>query len=221
MHIKFDAQRRIALRRVVGALGALVTGMGFMGVGSAAAQSEQMTASGSGVNVKQMPAAQGDGTVAMRESFSFDTHYAQCIVEDNSDAFAMDTHDMGRVVIAEHTFFMGMYSNEMGLVSIKRMADGKRVAKLAGQLGCATEAGTGDITVGSRDASEPAFFEIEAVDGGHGGAAAGDSFAFTVYFDKAQAPVNYAIFGPTATFTGQMVTGEVTIDTPTTLPLLG
>jgi hypothetical protein len=221
VHIKFDAQRRIAVKRVAGALGVLATGVGLVGANSAAAQSEQMTASGSGVNVKQMPAAEGGGTVSMRESFSFDTHYAQCIVEDNSDAFAMDTHDMGRVVIAEHTFFMAMYSNEMGLVSIKRAADGKRVAKLAGQLGCATEAGTGDITVGSRDASEPAFFEIEAVDGGHGGASAGDSFAFTVYFDKAQAPVNYAIFGPTATFTGQMVTGEVTIDTPITLPLVG
>ena len=74
--------------------------------------------------------------------------------------------------------------------------------------------------MGSREASEPAFFEIEAVDGGHGGAAAGDSFAFTVYFDRAQAPVNYAIFGPKATFTGQMVAGEVTIDTPIALPLV-
>jgi hypothetical protein len=42
-----------------------------------------------------------------------------------------------------------------------------------------------------------------------------------VYFDPSQAPVNYAIFGPKATFTGQMVAGEVTIDTPNTLPLVG
>jgi hypothetical protein len=185
------------------------------------AQSEQLTVSGGGVNVKQMPAAEGDGTVPLRESFSFDTHYAQCIVEDNQAAFAMDTHDMGRVVITEHSFFMAMYSTEMGLVSLKRRDDGKRVAHLSGQLGCATQAGTGETTVGSREASEPAFFEIEAVDGGHGGPAAGDSFAFTVYFDPAQAPVNHAIFGPQATFTGQLVAGEVTIDTPTTLPLLG
>jgi len=170
---------------------------------------------------KRMPAAEGDATVALRESFGFDTRYAQCIVEDNPDAIAMDTHDMGRVVVAPHSFFMAMYSTEMGLVSIKHRDDGKRVANLSGQLGCATEAGTGDITVGSRDASEPAFFEIEAVDGGHGGAAAGDSFAFTVYFDPAQAPINHSIFGPKAAFTGQMVAGEITIDTPATLPLLG
>src|SRR5438309_8450139 len=150
MQIKFDAQRRIAVKRVAGALGALAAGVGLVGVGSAAAQSEQMTASGSGVNVKQMPAAEGDGTVAMRESFSFDTHYAQCIVEDNAAAFAMDTHDMGRVLIPEHSFFMAMYSNVMAVVSIKQAADGKRVAKLSGQLGCATQAGTGAITVGSR-----------------------------------------------------------------------
>src|SRR5947207_7558731 len=134
MHIKFDAQRRLAVKRVVGAAGALAAGVGLVGVRTAEAQTEQMTVSGGGVNVKQMPAAEGDGTVSMRESFSFDTHYAQCIVEDNPDAFAMDTHDMGRVVITEHSFFMAMYSNEMGLVSIKRTADGKRAAKLAGQL---------------------------------------------------------------------------------------
>ena len=217
----FQSQRRLALRRVLAAVGGLAAGLSVVGVRPAFAQSEQMTVSGGGVNVKQMPAVEGDGTVALRESFSFDAHYAQCIVEDNPGAFAMDTHDMGRVAIPEHSFFMAMYSTEMGLVSVKRRDDGKRVANLSGQLGCATEVGTSDTTVGSRDASEPAFFEIEAVDGGHGGAATGDAFAFTVYFDPVQAPINHSIFGPKATFTGQMVAGEITIDTPTTLPLLG
>ena len=214
-------ERRLVIKGVVAAVCGVAAGLGPIGPNSAAAQSQQMTASGGGVNVKQMPAAEGDGMVPLRESFSFDAHYAQCIVEDNPEAIAMDTHDMGRVVVVPHSFFMAMYSTEMGLVSIKHMDDGKRVAKLSGQLGCATQAGTGDVTVGSRDASEPAFFEIEAVDGGHGGPAAGDSFAFTVYFDPAQAPVNHSIFGPNATFTGQMVAGEITIDTPTTLPLIG
>jgi len=216
----FQTQRRLALKRALAAAGGVAAGLSVVGVRPAFAQSQQMTVSGGGVNVKQMPAAEGDGTVALRESFSFDAHYAQCIVEDNPDAFAMDTYAMGRVAIPEHSFFMAMHSTEMGLVSIKRRDDGKRVASLSGQLGCATEAGTGDITVGSRDASEPAFFEIEAVDGGHGGPAAGDTFAFTVYFDPAQAPINHSIFGSKATFTGEMVAGEITIDTPTTLPLL-
>jgi hypothetical protein len=215
------AHRRLAIKEVLATVAGVTAGFSVLNVSPAFAQAEQLTVSGGGVNLKQMPAAEGDGTVALRESFSFDTHYAQCIVEDNPDPFAMDTNDMGRVVIAEHSFFMAMYSTEMGLVSIKRRGDGKRVANLAGQLGCATEAGTGEVTVGSRQASEPAFFEIEAVDGGHGGKAAGDSFAFTVYFDPAQAPVNHSIFGPKATFTGQMIAGEITIDTPNTLPLVG
>src|SRR5919197_1412588 len=92
-----------------------------------------------------------------------------------------------------------------------RTADGKRVAKLTGQLGCATYAGTATASFGSRTATEPAFFEIEAVDGGHGGGVTGDRFAFTVFFDPAQAPLNHAIFGPQPTFTGEMVAGEVTI----------
>jgi hypothetical protein len=180
-----------------------------------------MTVSGGGVNVKQMPAPTGNETVPLRESFSFDSQYAQCIVEDNPAAFAMDTHELGHVVIEPHAFFMAMHSHEMALVSIRRAQDGRRVAKLAGQLGCATEAGTADVVVGSREAIEPAFFEIETVDGGRGGGAAGDSFAFTVFFDPGQAPVNHAIFGPQFTFTGTMEAGEVTIGPPLTLPLLG
>ena len=61
-------------------------------------------------------------TVPLRESFSFDAHYAQCIIEDNPAAFAMDTYEMGEVVVEAHTFFMAMYANEMSLVSIRRPA---------------------------------------------------------------------------------------------------
>jgi len=109
----------------------------------------------------------------------------------------------------------------MGLVSIRRGVGNLRTAKLAGQLGCSTEVGTAETTLGSREATESAFFEIEAVDGGHGGGAVGDSFAFTVFFDPGQAPFNHAIFGPKFTFTGDMVAGEVTIAAPTSLPLVG
>jgi hypothetical protein len=162
--------------------------------------------------------------VPLRESFAFDAHYAQCVIEDNPAAFAMDTHSMGRVVIQPHAFFMAMYATEIDVESIRRAAgaaEDARVAKLVGQLGCATYAGTAAVTVGSRTDQEPAFFEIEAVDGGHGGGAAGDRFAFTVFFDPAQAPLNHAIFGPRPTFTGELVAGEITIAAPTLRPLLG
>ena len=156
----------------------------------------------------------------LRESFSFDAHYAQCIIEDNPADVAMDTFAMGRVVIEAHSFFMAMYATELSLVSIRDGGNGTRVAKLTGALSCSTEAGTATGTVGSRTAIEPAFYEIEAVDGGHGGGSAGDRFAFTVFFDPEQAPVNHAIFGPNPTFTGEMVAGEVTIAAPAVLPLL-
>jgi hypothetical protein len=211
--------RRPVLKRLLTVAGGVTT-LGLMGVRPAGAQTEQLTVSGAGVNVKRMPSPADGEMVPLRESFAFDSHYAQCIIEDNPAAIAMDTHAMGRVVVEPHALFMAMYSNEMSVVSIKRTPDGKRVAKLTGQLGCATYAGTASASFGSRTAIEPAFFEIEAVDGGHGGGAAGDRFAFTVFFDPAQAPLNHAIFGPQPTFTGEMVAGEVTIAAPTVLPLL-
>jgi hypothetical protein len=83
-----------------------------------------------------------------------------------------------------------------------------------GVLDCHTYVGTASVTVGSREAAEPATFEIEAVDAGRGGGKAGDSFAFTVFFNPKAPPVNHAIFGPGFTFTGDMVAGEITIAPP-------
>jgi hypothetical protein len=208
--------RRSVLRRGFTVAGGLLL---TRGGGSAWAQDERLTASGGGVNVKEMPGRDGK-PVPLRESFSFDAHYAQCIIEDNPAAFTMDTFDMGKVAIEAHGFFMAMYARDVNLVSVGDAGDGKRVAKLTGDLGCATEAGTTTARLGSRTEEEPAFFEIEAVDGGHGGGTAGDRFAFTVFFDPDRSPLNHAIFGPNPTFTGEMVAGEITIAAPSTLPLL-
>jgi hypothetical protein len=178
-----------------------------------------MTASGAGVNLKLMPDANGSPVVPMRESFAFDAIYAQCIVEDNAERFAMDTFEMGRVVIEPHQFFMAMYGDTVGIHEIRQNADGSRTATMLGSLFCATFAGTASVSVGSRDAREHANFMIVATDGGPGGGAPPDSFAFTVYFDADDAPVNHGIFGPEFTFTGEMIAGKITIGPPITVPL--
>src|SRR5215211_9408596 len=211
--------RRLALRRGLTAVIALTTTSAASGK-VIAAQGEAMTASGGGVNLKLMPDVEGTPTVPLREAFTFDAHYAQCIIEDNPEAFSMETYSMGKVVIEPHSFFMAMYANEVSLVSIRDLGDGRRVAKLTGDLGCLTEVGTASGRVGSREAEEPAFFEIEATDGGHGGGAARDSFVFTVFFDPDRAPLNHAIFGPNPAFTGEMIAGEITIASPDVLPLI-
>jgi hypothetical protein len=178
------------------------------------AQEVLMTASGAGVNLKLMPNESGNPIVPMRESFAFDPIYAQCIVEDNAERFAMDTFEMGRVVIEPHTFFMAMYADSVGLDEIRQNPNGSMTAVLLGSLFCATTAGTATVTVGSREAQEHALFRIEATDGGVGGAAPPDSFAFTVFFDPDEAPVNHGIFGPEFTFTGEMIAGKITVGTP-------
>jgi hypothetical protein len=194
--------------------------LGTYGVSAGArAQEERFTASGAGVNLKLMPDPAGDPIVPMRESFAFDAVYAQCIVEDNADRFAMDTFGMGRVVIEPHQFFMAMHADGVGIDSIRRNPDGSLTATLLGSLFCATFAGTSSVSVGSRDAREHALFRIEATDGGIGGSAPPDRFAFTVYFDPEDAPVNHGIFGPEFTFTGEMIAGKITIGPPITVAL--
>jgi hypothetical protein len=214
-----ELSRRGTLKLGVAMAGGLAGGAALTR-GRTAAQEEKMTASGGGVNLKLMPDVEGAPTVPLRESFNFDAHYAQCIIEDNPDAFSMETYSMGKVVIEPHSFFMAMYAHEVSLVSIRDLGDGRRVAKLTGDLGCLTEAGTASGRVGSREAEEPALFEIEATDGGHGGGAARDTFVFTVFFDPERAPLNHGIFGPNPAFTGEMIAGEITIAAPAVLPLL-
>ena len=184
------------------------------------AQEVLVTASGAGVNLKLMPDEAGNPTVPMRESFGFDPLYAQCLVEDTAERFAMDTFGIGRVVIEPHQFFMAMYADVIGLESVRRATDGSLTAVLTGSLACTTFAGTASVAVGSREAAEHALFRIEATDGGIGVGAPPDRFAFTVFFDPAEAPVNHGIFGPEFTFTGEMVAGKITIGPPIGVPLL-
>jgi hypothetical protein len=205
-------RRRTLLQAGVAASGIAL--LGTSGGAHAVAQTERVTASGAGVNLKLMPDEAGNPSVSLREPFAFDPHYAQCVVEDNPDRFAMDTFEMGRVVIEPHRFFMAMYADAIALSEVRRDLDGSLTAILEGRLSCATYAGTASVEVGSREAAEHASFRIEATDGGFGSDAPVDRFAFVVFFDPREAPVNHAIFGPEVTFTGELIAGKITIGMP-------
>jgi hypothetical protein len=173
------------------------------------------TASGGGIQLKMMPdPATGQPTVPLAEVFSFDRNHAMCRVDTNPRAFKMRTHQMGEVTIEPHQFFMAMRATTIDQYEVTSLPGGKRKVTMRGGLSCETEVGQGKIRIGSRTASEHATYLVEAIDGGIGGGKAGDSFAFTVFFDPKKAPVNYGIFGPKFTFTGKMVEGEVTIIDP-------
>ena len=173
------------------------------------------TASGGGVNVKLMPDPEtGEATVPLPEVFSFDRNHAFCRVDTNPHAFVMPTFEMGDVLIEPYSFYMAMDVTAVEQWEIETINESSRRVVLRGGLGCATEVGQADSKLGDRTTSEHATYRIEAVDGGVGGGAAGDSFAFTVFFDPEEAPLNHAVFGPEFTFTGEMVSGEITILDP-------
>lgn len=170
------------------------------------------TASGGGVNVKMMPdPTTGQPTVPLEEIFSFDRNHAICRVDTNPKAFKMPTYKLGDVILEPNTFFMAMVATSIEQYTVETLPNGAHKVTMRGGLSCSTEVGQGKVTLGSRSAAEHATYIIEAVDGGIGGGNAGDSFAFTAFFDADKAPVNYSIFGPQATFTGKMVEGEITI----------
>jgi hypothetical protein len=135
-------------------------------------------------------------------------------VKTNSQAFTMPTYAMGDVTIEANQFFMSMVSTSIDQYEVTTEADGTRRVVMRGGLECSTEVGQATVTIGDRSAAEHATYKVVAVDGGPGGGSAGDTFAFTAFFDPEDAPVNHAIFGPEFTFTGLMVEGEITIVDP-------
>ena len=218
----------ISRRTFLIALGSAFGGAGVTYAAQLAAQDRELAelrrkvatlsynvASGGGVNRKMMPdPVSGRPTVPLDEAFTFDRNHAQCRVDTNPQAFKMPTFAMGEVQVEPNRFFMAMASTTIEQFLVTTASDGKRRVTMRGGLSCATEVGQAQTTLGSRTAAEHATYEIEAVDGGIGGGTAGDSFAFTVFFDAREAPLNHAIFGPKFTFTGEMVEGEVTIVDP-------
>lgn len=218
----------ISRRSFLIALGSACVGSGATYLAQTAAQSQDAqtlrrkltelsynVASGGGVNRKLMPdPITGKPTVALDEAFTFDRNHAMCRVDTNPQAFKMPTYSMGDVVIDANRFYMAMTTTTVEQFLVSTAADGKRKLVMRGGLSCSTEVGQARTTFGSRNASEHATYEIEAVDGGVGGAKAGDSFAFTVFFDPKEAPLNHAIFGPKFTFTGDLIEGEITIVDP-------
>ena len=173
------------------------------------------TASGGGVNLKLMSdPVSGEPAVPLEEVFSFDRNHAFCRVDTNRKAFKLKTFQLGEVVVEPNTFFMSMVATSIEQYVLESQPNGARKVTMRGGLSCATEVGQGKVVLGSRSAAEHATYIIEAVDGGIGGGDAGDSFAFTVFFDPQEAPVNYSIFGPQFTFSGRMVEGEITITDP-------
>jgi len=192
-----------SLRREVAALQDLVRELSYN------------TASGGGVNRKFMPdPVSGKPSVPLEEVFSFDRHHALCRVDTNPRTFKMQTFSMGEVVVPAGRFFMAMVATTIDQYQVTTLPDGVREVTMRGGLSCTSEVGLVTVTIGSRAAAEHATYVIRARDRGVGGGRAGDTFEFTVFFDPKEAPVNYAIFGPEFTFTGEMVEGEVSIVDP-------
>jgi len=173
------------------------------------------SASGGGVNMKMMADPETkELTVELPEVFSFDANHAFCRVDTNREAFIMPTYQMGDVLIEKNEFFMAMSTTSMEEFKVSRGSDGKNQVVITGGLDCFTEVAKANMRIGSREVAETASYKIQATDGGLGGGTAGDTFKFTVYFDPNEAPINYAIFGPEFTFTGDLVDGEVTVPDP-------
>jgi hypothetical protein len=67
------ATRRGTLKLALAMAGGLAAGSPLIEQRTTA-QEEKLTASGGGVNLKLMPDVEGDPTVPLRESFTFDAH---------------------------------------------------------------------------------------------------------------------------------------------------
>ena len=155
---------------------------------------------GGGSNVKNMPnTVDKQPTVRMDEVFYFDQKRAFCRVDNNPESFIMPTYLMGEVPIEANTFFMLMSTSSLHVKSIDEAENSTCILE-SDSGDCFTEASAGGTIYGSRIEPEPFKSEIVAVDG--------KAFSYTALFDENEAPINYAIFGPKFTFTGDLTVGS-------------
>lgn len=163
---------------------------------------------GGGSNIKYMPdPTTGQPTVPLEELFYFDLNNAFCRVDNNPQSFAMDTYSMGHVTVDANSFYMLMLAEQVSVSSFTSTQGGAAKLELTGTVACDTTATVADTRIGGRNIKERAPYLITA----QHDLSLGDSFAFKVFFEPDQAPVNHGIFGPEPNFTGQMKTGGVTI----------
>ena len=163
---------------------------------------------GGGSNVKKMPnVVHKSPTVNMDEVFYFNHKSATCRVDNNPEPFVLPSYKMGEIVVEPNTFYMVMTAQNLIVKSIEEFDSNSEFSNtvvLESFEGvCYTEASVNKQIYGSRIAPEPFTSEITAVDA--------TSFAFTAFFDENTAPVNFAIFGPKFTFTGEITTGTVVV----------
>src|SRR5712692_4663148 len=206
-------QSGLSRRQLLKSLGLVAGGAaaGFLGrsaISPPVGVLNEYVAFGGGTNIKYMPdPVTGQPTIPLQEVFYFDMNHAFCRIDNNPQAFAMDTYKMGKVTIDANSFFMLMLAEGVVVSNFTVSQGGTAKLELTGMLACDTEASVASVKVGGRDIKELAPYRITAQHDEN----QGDSFAFKVFFQPDQAPVNYAIFGPEPTFTGEMKSGGVTI----------
>jgi len=162
---------------------------------------------GGGSNIKYMlDPSTGQASIPLEEIFYFDLNRAFCRVDNNPQAFAMDTYSRGRVTVDANSFYMLMLADQMQVSGFSAGSGGAKIT-LTGTITCDTAASVASTKIGGRNIKERAPFTITAQHDPN----LGDSFAFAVAFQNEQAPVNHAIFGPNSNFTGQLKSGGVTI----------
>lgn len=217
-----NPETRLSRRELLKTLGVLAggTAIGFLSRSAVLPPPSILNnyvAYGGGSNVKYMPdPSTGNPSIPLKELFYFDLQHAFCRVDNNPEAFAMDTYSMGRVVVEPNSFYMLMLANQVTVSSLTVSPNGGAKLDLTGTITCDTTATLANTIIGGRNIKEPAPYLITAqVD-----PSLGDSFAFKVFFQPDQAPVNHAIFGPNSNFTGQMKTGGITIVPIGKLPTL-
>lgn len=165
---------------------------------------------GSGVNRKTLPDPKGNLTATMDELFSVGPSFVSCMAPDNPSPFLFDTKSYGKMTIDSHSFSMIMVSSKVDTVTYGKSEDGSPMVRMSGRLDCATQASSSGVKVGNISSYEGADYEAEMVDRGPLNTGK-DSFSITAFFDSGEDPINYSIFGDKATFTGEMIHGDIVI----------
>jgi hypothetical protein len=155
---------------------------------------------GAGRELIDQPKDPGGAAFDLTSAFAVTNDFFHCVVETNDKAFTMQTYGMGTVEIPKNQFFMAVDS--VSIESVQPASGGR--AELKGTARSITR-------VGDKYEEAVVPFSAVAVDGGPGREK--DSLVLTVFFDKNNSPMQFAIFGPEPRFgkSVDILSGDIAI----------
>ena len=175
-------------------------------------------ASGGGKVIRTFPSVESGKVVQLDDFFSFDRHHFIYESSGNENNMFLNTDVIDNLEIIKDTYYLFIDAQSISKFSVSQYNGNGYKLDFEGLALIDFKFETANISSNFSDSQseeiEHSMFKVEVIDGGIGGASAGDSIEITLKPNSVDAPLLYAVFGDNEVFSGKLYASEITINNP-------